>query len=37
MIGSRCNVGLGLFCDDAALLTKAIEYLEAHRGRKNED
>jgi hypothetical protein len=31
---SRCNVGLGLFCDDLDLLDRAIKYLEAHRGGK---
>lgn len=34
---SRCNVGLGLFCDDPDLIKRALEYLEAHRGRKHED
>lgn len=29
---SRCNSGLGLFCEDTDLMRRAIAYLEAHRG-----
>lgn len=29
---SRCNVGMGLFCDDPDLLRVAADYLEKHRG-----
>ena len=32
LICSRCNGALGQFCDDPALLARAIEYLEEHRG-----
>lgn len=29
LLCSRCNGGLGLFCDNPSLLKKAIAYLEA--------
>lgn len=32
LLCSRCNGALGQFCDDPALLAKAIVYLEGHRG-----
>jgi hypothetical protein len=29
---SRCNSGLGLFCEDPDLMRRAIDYLETHNG-----
>lgn len=29
---SRCNTGLGLFCDNPRLLRSAVNYLEKHNG-----
>lgn len=31
LLCNKCNSGLGMFCDDRFLLTKAIEYLTKHQ------